>query len=239
MNILPEISDNKTGDIMLTIIFRTAIMYFFLIFIMRIMGKRQIGQLQPGELIITMLISEIAAFPMEDSEIPMHHAIIPIAVLALLELTMSFAALKFIRLRSFFQGHSIVVIKNGELDWKQLRRLRYSVDDLLESLREKDVFDISEVQYAIVETDGTLSVLLKPEKRNATVSDVNATPDSKGLPRTLISDGRMIHSQINKSVMTKEEVENLLKKHKLGKKDVLLLTVDENGNINIIEKSKE
>lgn len=239
MNILPEISDNKTGDIMLTTVYRTALMYFFLIFIMRIMGKRQIGQLQPGEFIIAMLISEMASMPMEDPEIPIYNAIIPIAVLAILELLTSFAALKFIRLRSLFQGHSIVVIKNGELDIKQLRRLRYTVDDLLESLREKDVFDISDVQYAIVETDGSLSVLLKPEKRTASVSDVNASPDTKGLPRILISDGRMIDAQINKSVMTREEVEKLLKKHKLGKKDVLLLTADENGNINIIEKNKE
>lgn len=217
-------------------IYRTAILYFFLIFIMRLLGKRQIGQLQPGELVITMLISEIASIPMENNDIPIYRAVVPIAVLALLELITSFAALKFIRLRSLFQGHSIVVIRNGELDRKQLRRLRYSTDDLLESLRQKDVFDISEVQYAIVETDGSLSVLLKPENRAASVKDVNAEPDNKGLPRVLISDGRIIDAQIKKSVMTKEEIEKLLKKHKIGRKDVLLLTADDNGNINIIKK---
>ncbi|MBR3867892.1 MAG: DUF421 domain-containing protein [Clostridia bacterium] len=203
---------------------------------MRLLGKRQIGQLQPGELVITMLISEIASIPMENNETPIYRAIVPIAVLAVLELITSFAALKFIRLRSLFQGHSIVVIRNGELDRKQLRRLRYSTDDLLESLRQKDVFDISEVQYAIVETDGSLSVLLKPEKRPASVEDVNAKPDDNGLPRVLISDGRIIDSQIKKSVMSEKEVENLLKKHKIGRKDVLLLTVDDNGNVNIIKK---
>ena len=222
---------------MLTVIFRTVVIYFFLVFIMRLMGKRQIGQLQPSELIITMLISEIATTPIEDEETSLFYAFVPILLLALLELGTSFAALKFIRLRCVFQGNSIVVIRNGKLDCKQLRRLRYSVDDLLESLRAKDIFDIEEVQYAIVETDGTLSVLLKPEYRNATVSDVNAIPDNKGLPRILVSDGRMIDSQIEKSVMSREEVENLLKKHKLGRKDVLLLTVDENGNVNIIKKS--
>lgn len=221
---------------MLITIYRTAILYFFLIFIMRLLGKRQIGQLQPGELVITMLISEIASIPMENNETPIYRAIVPIAVLAVLELITSFAALKFIRLRSLFQGHSIVVIRNGELDRKQLRRLRYSTDDLLESLRQKDVFDISEVQYAIVETDGSLSVLLKPEKRPASVEDVNAKPDDNGLPRVLISDGRIIDSQIKKSVMSEKEVENLLKKHKIGRKDVLLLTVDDNGNVNIIKK---
>lgn len=221
---------------MLIIIFKTAVIYFFLIFIMRLMGKRQIGQLQPGELVITMLISEIAAIPLENSETPIYHAVVPIAVLAVLEIIISFAALKFIRLRSVLQGHSVVVIRNGELDRKQLRRLRYSIDDLLESLREKDIFDINEVQYAIVETDGTLSVLLKPENRTASVKDVKAEPDNNGLPRVLISDGRIIDAQIRKSVMTKNEIEKLLKKHKIGSKDVLLLTVDDNGNINIIKK---
>lgn len=236
MNIPVITTNDITGDFMLTTIYRTAILYFFLIFIMRLLGKRQIGQLQPGELVITILISEIASLPMEDNETPMLQAIVPIAVLAVLELITSFAALKFIRLRSLFQGHSIVVIKNGELDRKQLKRLRYSIDDLLESLRQKDVFDINEVQYAIVETDGTLSVLLKPEKRPASVEDVNAKPDDNGLPRVLISDGRIIDVQVKKSVMTKEEVENLLKKHKIGRKDVLLLTADDKGNINIIKK---
>lgn len=236
MNIQCIITNDITGDLMLITIYRTAILYFFLIFIMRLLGKRQIGQLQPGELVITMLISEIASIPMENNETPIYRAIVPIAVLAVLELITSFAALKFIRLRSLFQGHSIVVIRNGELDRKQLRRLRYSTDDLLESLRQKDVFDISEVQYAIVETDGSLSVLLKPEKRPASVEDVNAKPDDNGLPRVLISDGRIIDSQIKKSVMSEKEVENLLKKHKIGRKDVLLLTVDDNGNVNIIKK---
>ena len=222
---------------MFVVILRTVLIYFFLIFIMRLMGKRQIGQLQPSELIITMLISEIATTPIEDEEISLLFAFIPILLLALLEIGTSFAALKFIRIRSVFQGNSIVVIRNGKIDCKQLGRLRYSVDDLLESLRAKDVFDIGEVQYAIVETDGTLSVLLKPEYRNATVSDVNAEPENKGLPRILISDGRMIDSQIKQSVMTREEVENLLKNHNLGRKEVLLLTVDENGNVNIVKKS--
>ena len=222
---------------MFVAVFRTVLIYFFLVFIMRLMGKRQIGQLQPSELIITMLISEIATTPIEDEETSLLFAFIPILLLALLEIGTSFAALKFIRIRSVFQGNSIVVIRNGKIDCKQLARLRYSVDDLLESLRAKDVFDIGEVQYAIVETDGTLSVLLKPGYRNATVNDVNAEPENKGLPRILISDGRMIDSQIKQSVMTREEVENLLKKHNLGRKEVLLLTVDEYGNVNIVKKS--
>lgn len=221
---------------MLTTVYRTTILYFFLIFIMRLMGKRQIGQLQPGELVITILISEIAALPMQDNNIPMHQAIVPVAVLAILEIIISRISLKSIKFRSLLQGHSLIVISNGQIDIKQMKRLRYSMDDLLESLRQKDVFNINDVQYAIVETDGTLSVLLKPEKRTASVNDVKAEPDGRGMPRTLISDGRFISEQIEKSNMTMQEVEGLLKKKNIGRKQVLLLTADDNGNINIIKK---
>lgn len=221
---------------MLTTVIRTAILYFFLIFIVRLMGKRQIGQLQPGELVITILISEIAALPMQDNEISMLQAIIPVSVLALLEIAVSFASLKIVRLRSLLQGNSVVLINNGKPDRKQLGRLRYTMDDLLEALRQKDVFDIEDVQFAIAETDGSLSVILKPEKRPATAEDVNADRDTRGLPRVLITDGRMLDAQIQKSPMTKEEVEKILKKKNLRRKDVLLFTVDDNGNVNVIGK---
>lgn len=203
---------------------------------MRILGKRQIGQLQPGEFVITMLISEIACMPLQETSMPLIYGIVPILILAMFEIISSLAAMKFIRLRSVLQGHSIIVIKNGRLEREQLRRLRYTLDDLMEALRQKDVFDISDVQYAIVETDGSLSVLLKPEKRPASVSDVNAEPETTGLPRVLISDGRIIDAQIKKSVKTKKDVEKILRKNKISSKDVLLLTADDNGNINIIKK---
>lgn len=218
---------------------KTAFLYFFMIFIMRLMGKRQIGQLQPGELVITIMISEIAAMPLESDENSLIDAIVPVVVLALLEIIVSFASLKLIRLREILQGHSIVVIRNGIPDKRELRRLRYSMDDLLESLRQKDVFDINDVQYAVVETDGSLSVLLKPEKRNASVSDVGAQPDTQGLPLTLISDGRILTAEVRKSCMSDEEINKLLKRKHLKRKDVMLLTVDNAGNINLIKNKKK
>jgi len=221
---------------MIETIVRTAILYFFMILIIRVMGKRQVGQLQPVELVITIMISEIASLPIGDNEISMLQAIIPVAVLALLEIAVSYASLKIIRLRELLQGHAVVVIRNGVPDKKQLSRLRYSMDDLLESLRQKDVFDISDVQYAIAETDGSLSVMLRPEKRNATVSDVNAEPDNNGLPRTIISDGRIISSQLERSPLKAKDIERILKKHKVNRKNVLLLTVDDNGNTNLIKQ---
>ncbi len=221
---------------MIEAVLRTAILYFFMILIIRLMGKRQVGQLQPGELVITIMISEIATSPIENSDKSMFQAIIPVAVLAVLEIAVSFASLKIIRLRELLQGHAVVVIRDGIPDKKQLSRLRYSMDDLLESLRQKDVFDISDVQYAIAETDGSLSVMLKPEKRNATVSDVNAEPETGGLPRIIISDGRMISSQLERSLLKQKDIDRILKKHKVTHKNVLLLTVDDDGGINLIKQ---
>lgn len=221
---------------MIEVVLRTALLYFFMILIIRVMGKRQVGQLQPGELVITIMISEIATSPIENSDASMFQAVIPVAVLAVLEIAVSFASLKIIRLRELLQGHAVVIIRDGIPDRKQLSRLRYSMDDLLESLRQKDVFDIRDVQYAIAETDGSLSVMLKPEKRNATVSDVNAEPETGGLPRTIISDGRMISSQLERSSLKEKDVERILKKHKVTRKNVLLLTVDDNGSINLIKQ---
>ena len=236
MNIQPFFTETTEGDFMLTLSLRTVIIYFFLIFILRIMGKRQIGQLQPVELVITIMISEIAVSPLDDTDSSMLNAVIPVLVLALLEISVSFIALKSIKIRRLIQGSSVVVIKNGKPDIKQMKKLRYSTDDLLEALRQKDVFDINDVEYAIAETDGSLSVLLRPGKRAVTAENINAEPESTSLPRVLITDGRLIDTQLEKSILTEQEVEKILKRKHLQRKDVLLFTADENGNINIIEK---
>lgn len=221
---------------MISAVLKTTILYFFLTFIVRIMGKRQIGQLQPGELVVTIMISELAVLPLEDENIELWKAIVPVVSLALLEIAVSFIALKSIKLRALLQGNSVTVIRNGQPDVKQMRKLRYSTDDLLEALRQKDVFNIEDVQYAVAETDGSLSVLLKPEKRNATVSDVGAKPDDSGFPRVIISDGRTLALQIEKSVLTENDVEKYLKTRKTDIKDVLIMTVDDRGNITLVTK---
>lgn len=223
---------------MLTTVIKTVIIYFFLIFIVRLMGKRQIGQLQPVELVITIMISEIAVIPLESKDTNLLDAVIPVSVLALLEITVSFIALKSVKLRNLMQGSAVVVIRNGKPDEKQMKKLRYSTDDLLESLRQKDVFDINDVQYAVAETDGTLSVLLKPEKRPATVSDVGAEPETGTLPRIIITDGRLMSGQLEKSGISENELKKMLRRKHLERRDILLMTADENGNINIIEKKK-
>lgn len=221
---------------MLITIIRTLILYVLLLIIMRLMGKRQIGQLQPVELVITILISEVAAIPMQDNDIPMLNSVISVLLLVAFEIIISVISMKSVRFRSLLQGNSIVIIKDGILQQKQLKRLRYTVDDLLEALRGKDVFDISDVQYAIVETDGTLNILLKPEKRGITVGDTNIEADNSGLQSVIICDGRMIESDMTGCGMTKEKLDVILKEKGLGQKDILLMSSDKNGNMIIIRK---
>lgn len=223
---------------MLTTIIRTVILYFLLIIIMRIMGKRQIGQLQPGELVITILISEIAAIPMQDNDIPMINSVISVFLLAAFEIITSAVSMKSVKIRSLLQGNSLIVIRNGVLDQKQIKRLRYTVDDILEALRQKDVFDISDVKYAIAETDGSLSVMLKEEKQTVKAADIKLKNKEQGLQCVLISDGRIIRSDFKDCGMTEEKLQALLKEKNINPKNILLMTVDAFGKTNIIRRDE-
>lgn len=223
---------------MLTTIIRTVILYFLLILIMRIMGKRQIGQLQPGELVITILISEIAAIPMQDNDIPMINSVISVFLLAAFEIITSAVSMKSVKIRSLLQGNSLIVIRNGVLDQKQIKRLRYTVDDILEALRQKDVFDISDVKYAIAETDGSLSVMLKEEKQTVKAADIKLKNKEQGLQCVLISDGRIIRSDFKDCGMTEEKLQALLKEKNINPKNILLMTVDAFGKTNIIRRDE-
>ncbi|MCD7773970.1 MAG: DUF421 domain-containing protein, partial [Clostridiales bacterium] len=223
---------------MITIAVRTIILYAVLILIMRVMGKRQIGQLQPGELVITILISEIAAIPMEDTDIPLMNSVISVLLLASFEILTSALCMKSIKLRSALQGNSLVIIRNGVLDQKQIKRLRYTVDDILEALRQKNIFDIGDVQYAVAETDGAISVLLKPKKRQVTIEDMNLPESNEKLQCVLISDGRIIRSEFKDCGMNEKKLNKLFKDKKIKPEEILLLTSDSEGNTNIIKKDK-
>ena len=153
---------------MLIILLRAILLYLLIIFSMRIMGKRQIGELQPGELVVTMMLSNMAVLPIEDTNIPMLLGAIPILTLMCFEIILSNVGMKNKKFRKFLAGNPIVVIRNGEIDQRALHKLRFTIDDLMEALRGKDVFDITEVDFAIVETNGTLNVFKKFESQNIT-----------------------------------------------------------------------
>lgn len=221
---------------MLITLCRTVILYILVLLTFRILGKRQVGELQPADLVITLLLSEILVIPMQDTQIPLINTFIPVLVLIGLEIFVSVFSIKSIKFRNLLQGNSLIVIRNGILDQKQLKRLRFTVDDLLEALRKKDVFDIAEVQYAIVETDGTLSVLLKPAYRAPQAQALRAQEPDDGIPCVVISDGRIIQSDFKECGMSPQKLQNLLTSKKIEIQNIMLMTVDKSGNTNIIRK---
>lgn len=217
-------------------IIRAAILYIFVILMVKLMGKRQIGQLQPAEFVITILISEIVTVPMQDNSLPLLSSVMAVLLLVSLEILLSAASLKFMKLRTAVEGNSIIVIRDGMIDQQQLKRLRLTIDDLTEALRQKDVFDISDVQYAIVETNGTLSVLLKPEKQTVTAEMLNINPVNRGMTCTVISDGEIKKPAFKECNLTEEQLLRVIKKESLKIEDIMLMTADKSGKINVIRR---
>ena len=218
---------------------RAVILYAVAIFLIRLMGKRQIGELQPSELVITMLISEVASLPMQDNSIPMLNAIVALFVLVSFEILTSALSLKFHKIRTIMQGHPVIIIRNGVIDVKALKKLRISINDLLSALRQKDVFEISQVSYAIFETNGKISVLLTPQNKNATAADLNLNPEDNGMPFAVICDGNYNENAAKEAGINKTETERIIGKKHLKIKDVLLMTVNGKKKSEIIRKDKQ
>lgn len=221
---------------MITIIIRTLILYCFVILGIRLMGKRQIGDMQPNELVVTLLISEIAAIPLQDTNQPVIDGIVAIFILIILEIVMSVLALKSMKIRKFMNGNSVVIIKNGEIDQHAMKKVRLTILDLIELLRGQDVFDISDVAFAVLEVNGDLSVLLKTDKQNLTAEDMNIKKNEEGLQLPVISDGKIIKESLTALEITEEKVMKKIKSKKLEINDVFLMTLDRYDNINIIKK---
>lgn len=224
---------------MLNSFFRTVILLVTVISSLRLMGKRQIAQLQPAELVVTILLSQIAATPMQDNDIPMANTLISILVLTGVEILLSAASLKNGRIRELLQGKPVILIRNGEIDQKQMKKLRYSADDVLETLRQKDVFDIADVEYAVAETNGDLSVLLKPGKRPLSAEDAGITPEDGGFVCAAVMDGKINDEIYGECSITEKELKRLIAAS--GKKldDIFLLTVDRNGKTMLVVKEKD
>ena len=218
---------------------RAVILYATVIFLIRLMGKRQIGELQPSELVITILISEVASLPMQDNSIPVLTSVISLSVLVSLEILTAALSLKSHRLRTVMQGHPVIVIRNGEIDVEALKKLRLTVNDLISALRQKDVFEISQVSYAVFETNGKISILLKPVNRPATAEDLNLSPEDNGMPFAVICDGEFNFNAAKESKTDKAEIERILTKKKTKIKDILLMTVNLKKQSNIIKKEKK
>ncbi len=217
---------------------RLLILYILLLACMRLMGRRQIGELQPSELVITMLLSEIASIPLGNNDIPLLNSVVAILVLAALEILLSALCLKSDRVRKALQGKPMLVVRGGEPDQQSLRQLRLTIDDLLEALREKDVFDLADVQCAILEPDGKLSLQLTPNAQPATADSIGSPPKNKPIPCPVIFDGTAQTENFAYCGMTEEKLRDVLLQNALSMKDVFLLTVDTQGGVRYIRKEK-
>ncbi len=223
---------------MLVTLIRATILYFFIIICMRLMGKRQLGELQPTELVITFLISETVTIPLQDNGTPLINSIVAVLLLVCLEIFNSAVCLKSARIRSIIEGNPMLVIRNGTVDQKQLRQLRFSVEDLLEQLRQKDVFDINDVRYAFIETNGQLSVMLKPEKDTATMGAIGKADNKTDLPCLIICDGKILEKNFKNCNMNDTKLTKILEKEKLNTKEVMFMLADTCGNHTIVRKDE-
>lgn len=217
---------------------RTLILYLIIIFLIRLMGKRQIGELQPSELVITILLSEIASIPIQDNEVPILNSIVALFVLVAFEILSSVITLKSPKIRAYMQGHPVIVIRDGEIDYKALKKLRMTLNDLICALRQKDVFDIAQVSYAIFETNGKISVLLKPEYRGSTASDMEIYPKDKGMPFAVICDGKIATDVVNESGYDISKIKKLAISSKIPIEKILIMAVDSDGIAYIVRKDE-
>ena len=200
-------------------VIRTILLYLLLMIAMRLMGKRQLGELQPSELVVTLLLSDLAAVPMQENGLPLLNGVLPILVLVSLELLLSGAMLKWPPVAKLVAGSPVTIIRDGTLDYQALKRLRMTVEDLDESLRQQDVFDIRQVQYAIAETNGHISVYRYCEAE---------------MPVVVISDGTLCDWGMRLCGMTQETLNHYLKKRHYRQQDVFLLTATRQGPLHLL-----
>lgn len=218
---------------MLVLVIRTLILYLVVVISMRIMGKRQIGELQPSELVVAIMISDLASVPMQAIDIPLLTGILPVLTLIIAEVVMSFVTLKSRAARKFITGEPSMVIYNGHVNENELKKLRFNMNDLLEQLRMSNYPNVSDIEAAVLETNGKLSVIPKPNARAATVKDLNIkNPDREGIPYMLISDGEYNDEEIKRSGKSlnwlKHELE---RRHITDVKQVFIASLDVNDNL--------
>ena len=192
--------------------------------------------MQPNELVVTLLISEIAAIPLQDTSQPLLYGIVAIFMLVILEIVISVLTMKNPFFRKAMSGKSIVVIKNGVIDQHAMKNVRMTVIDLIELLRGQNVFDISTVAFAVLEVNGNLSVLLKSKNQPPTLEDLNVTPKEEAMFLPVISDGKIIKESLTALETNQKAIEKKLNKNNVTAENVFLMMLDRNGNYNIIKK---
>ena len=225
---------------MATAFFRTVILYLLLIAGLRITGKRQIGELEPIELVLTMLLSDLASVPMQDFGIPLVNGIVPIVTLLSLSMLLSYGSLRSVRFRTLLCGEPTLIIRSGHILQDAMRRNRLTVDELMEELRCQGYADPSVVWYAILETNGQLSVLPKAQEKPPTLAQSGQNPTESGLPLVLISDGHVLEHNLTARGVDRNWLEKELGRQGCSDPSaVFLMTLDETGGVYLAPKQEE
>ncbi|MBP3463164.1 MAG: DUF421 domain-containing protein [Clostridia bacterium] len=224
---------------MLVNLIRSIILYVLVLAVMRFMGKREIGQLQPFELVISIMIADLASIPMSDVGVPIFNGIIPILALLVMHLLISFANLKSIKFREVICGKPSILIYRGKIDEKVLKKERFTINELQERLRGKDIFNIGDVEYAILETSGEISVILKPEKRNPVLEDLDIKPKYEGIAYDLVIDGVVQYENLKKLNKDYKWLKNQVKKFGFEPEKALVVTIDGEGKIFCQQKEEK
>ncbi len=224
---------------MLVTFFRAILLYIIVLIVMRLMGKREIGQLQPFELAISIMIADLASIPMTDTGVPISNGIIPILGLLVMHLLISVINLKSMKAREIICGKPRILIYRGRIDEKALKKERFTINELEERLRGNNVVNLGDVEYAILETSGNITVIQKPEKRNTIPEDFNITPEYEGISYDLVVDGKVMDKNLKKLGKNYQWLKNQVAKFNMRPEDALVVTLDGKGQIFCQEKEKE
>ena len=216
---------------MLITFFRAIILYLIVLIVMRLMGKREIGQLQPFELAISIMIADLASIPMTEIGIPIFNGITPILGLLVMHLIISVVNLKSLKAREIICGKPNILIYRGKINEKALKKERFTINELQERLRGNNVVNLGDVEYAILETSGEVTVIQKPEKRNTIPEDFNITPDYEGIPYDLVIDGKIMNQNLKIIGKNYEWLKKEVKKFNINPEEALVVTIDGKGQI--------
>ena len=218
--------------------FRTTLLYILLIAVIRLMGKRQIGQMEPSEFVVTMLVANLASIPMQDGGIPLFSGLVPIVTVLGMELVLSALSIKSVPFRKLLCGKPVILIENGNILQKNLKKTRITLDELTGHLREKDVLDLQAVQYAILETNGNLSVFPYPKEKPASAKEAGIEVKKQYLPVTIVSDGKLLKKNLQKARKNAAWVRRVLEERQAQIENTWLLTVDGSDRIVFFRKEE-
>ena len=225
---------------MLVVFIRVLIIYITVLVFLRLMGKRQIGEMQPYEVVITLIIADLATLPMSDSNIPLLHGILPLAILVLIHYCITLLTRKNIKIRRIMSGRPVVVISPKGLEYQAFKDLNINIDDITEMLRQNGYYSFDQVLYAIIETNGKISIIPKSLNAPATAQDVGANNPPAKLPSIVVSDGKMMKTQMKEVNFDDDKLNRLLEHLKIKSvKDLIILSIDEDGKIYYQTKNDE